>query len=289
MQAKQARIETVLDNTLSQQSAGEGSLQLLDAMRYATLNGGKRLRALLVYAVGDAFQVDEVQLDFPACAVEMIHAYSLVHDDMPAMDDDDLRRGKPSCHKAYDEATALLTGDALQSMAFATLSDTPVSAEQRIQMVNNLAMSSGHAGMAGGQAIDLESVGQQLDLNQLETMHRLKTAALIQSSVQLPAILSGDADTAILGQLADYGLAIGLAFQIQDDILDVTSDTQTLGKIQGADDALNKPTYPALLGLTTAQDKAHDLIQQAFSILEALPHDTTLLAELTDFIVNRRH
>lgn len=288
MQQHQQRIETVLDNRLSKQEQ-HTSEQLLEAMRYSTLNGGKRLRALLVYATGEALNAELTALDAPASAVEMIHAYSLVHDDMPIMDDDDLRRGQATCHKAYDEATALLVGDALQTLAFETLCDEELTAIQQSQMVKTLAQRSGVFGMAGGQAIDLESVGKELDVSELQTMHELKTGALIRASVRLGALTSTVANDAILAKLDRYAWCIGLAFQVQDDVLDVIADTDTLGKTQGADIALNKPTYPALIGLNAAKQKAFDLIDDALAQLEELPYDTQILANLANFVVQRTH
>lgn len=288
MQQHQQRIETVLDNRLSKQEQ-HTSAQLLEAMRYSTLNGGKRLRALLVYATGEALNADLTALDAPASAVEMIHAYSLVHDDMPIMDDDDLRRGQATCHKAYDEATALLVGDALQTLAFETLCDEELTAIQQSQMVKTLAQRSGVFGMAGGQAIDLESVGKELDVSELQTMHELKTGALIRASVRLGALTSTVANDTILAKLDRYAWCIGLAFQVQDDVLDVIADTDTLGKTQGADIALNKPTYPALIGLDAAKQKAVDLIDDALAQLEELPYDTQMLANLANFVVQRTH
>lgn len=289
MQSRQQRVELALDKQLAPTSSAIPTSQLLDAMRYSTLNGGKRLRALLVYAAGEALGVALELLDSPACAVEMIHAYSLVHDDMPAMDNDDLRRGKPTCHKAYGEAIALLTGDSLQSLAFETLCDTRFTAQQQIDMVKVVAQHSGVLGMAGGQAVDLESVGRQLDLNSLQIMHELKTGALIQASVLLGALSSPDTPKQILNPLSEYALAIGLAFQVQDDVLDVVANTDTLGKTQGADIALNKPTYPSLMGLAPAQQKASDLIEHSLAILADLPYDTRALAALAHFVVQRQH
>jgi geranylgeranyl pyrophosphate synthase len=288
MQQYQNRIEKALDDRLTKQER-HTSEQLLEAMRYSTLNGGKRLRALLVYATGEALGVDLKKLDAPASAVEMVHAYSLVHDDMPIMDDDDLRRGQATCHKAYDEATALLVGDALQTLAFETLCDDLLTPLQQSQMVKALAQRSGAFGMAGGQAIDLESVGKALDVNELQTMHELKTGALIRASVRLGALASTSADETVLAKLDHYAWCIGLAFQVQDDVLDVTADTDTLGKTQGADIALNKPTYPALLGLSTAKQKALDLIDDALAQLEELPYETHMLANLASFVVQRTH
>ncbi|MFW5446750.1 MAG: (2E,6E)-farnesyl diphosphate synthase [Methylophagaceae bacterium] len=288
MQDRQQRIEHALSNRLPQTN-DLSSAKLIEAMRYATLNGGKRLRALLVYATGEALEVDLELLDAPASAVEMIHAYSLVHDDMPIMDDDDLRRGRPTCHKAYGDATALLVGDALQTASFESLCGNTISATQKINMVKVLAQHSGALGMAGGQSIDLESVGQSLDLAELQGMHELKTGALIRASVHLGALALHDVSDATLTKLDHYAHCIGLAFQVQDDVLDVTSTTETLGKAQGADIALNKPTYPALLGLEAAQQKATDLIDQALAALNDLPYNTETLAALAQFVVQRKN
>jgi len=288
MQAHQAQIEIVLEKRLITQDQ-PGSPRLVEAMRYATLGGGKRLRALLVYATGEAMGANSAALDAAAAAVEMIHAYSLVHDDMPIMDDDDLRRGRPTCHIAFDEATALLVGDALQTLAFETLCDNELAAEQQIKMVKRLAQASGAFGMAGGQAVDLESVGKKLDLNALQSMHKLKTGALIRASVALGALASTNCDEESLQRLERYADCVGLAFQVQDDVLDVIADTETLGKAQGADIALNKPTYPALLGLEKAQQKAVALIEKALGQLAELTFDTQALAALAQFVVKRSH
>jgi len=288
MQARQAQIEIVLDKRLSGDLQNT-SQRLVEAMRYATLGGGKRLRALLVYATGEAMGASPAALDSAAAAVEMIHAYSLVHDDMPVMDDDDLRRGRPTCHKAFDEATALLVGDALQTLAFETLTETQLQASQQIKMVKRLAQASGAFGMAGGQAIDLESVGKKLDIDALQSMHKLKTGALIRASVALGALAADDCHADTLKHLERYADCIGLAFQVQDDVLDVIADTETLGKTQGADIALNKPTYPALLGLEKAQQKAVALIEKALGQLAELSFDTQTLAALAQFVVKRSH
>jgi len=287
----QTRIEKMLSSRLPEKNSTTNhiSQRLAEAMRYSTLNGGKRLRALLVYATGKALGAKLEQLDSPASAVELIHAYSLVHDDMPIMDDDDLRRGRPTCHKAYDNATALLVGDALQSLAFGMLCDNDISPSKQSQMVKELACRSGVFGMAGGQAIDLESVGETLTLDSLQAMHELKTGALIRASVKLGALTSPNSDKNTLKILDNYACCIGLAFQVQDDVLDVVSDTDTLGKTQGADIALNKPTYPALLGLQQAQKKANDLINAALEELNNLPYDTQILAELAQFVVQRKN
>lgn len=260
-------------------------------MRYATLNGGKRIRACLVYAAGAALDTPETLLDSPACAVELIHAYSLVHDDLPCMDDDDLRRGKPTCHRAYDEATALLVGDALQSLAFEILSGDPalaVEPAQRVQMIAVLAHASGSRGMAGGQAIDLAAVGHKLSESELEDMHRRKTGALIRSAVLLGALAKGQTDSEGWRALDTYAQCIGLAFQITDDILDVEGDANTLGKTPGADEALNKPTYPAVLGLEQAKVKRTALTQAALAALAPLGEKGKLLTTLARFVIERK-
>jgi len=289
MHQRQSRIEKVLSELLPDHdnTAGKTSSELVEAMRYSTLNGGKRLRALLVYATGEALNADLNLLDTPASSVEMIHAYSLVHDDMPIMDNDDLRRGRPTCHKAFSETTALLVGDALQSLAFETLCDDQLSPVQQSQMVKILAHHSGVFGMAGGQAIDLESVGETLNLQALQSMHELKTGALIRASVKLGALASTQVNNDILATLDNYAYCIGLAFQVQDDVLDVITDTDTLGKTQGSDIALNKPTYPALLGLQTAQQKAIDLIDESLAELDHLSCDTQVLTALAQYVIKR--
>lgn len=291
MQQRQTRIENALSMRLpnTTDDSVKTSAQLINAMRYSTLDGGKRLRALLVYATGEALGSNLDMLDAPASAVEMIHAYSLVHDDMPIMDNDDLRRGRPTCHKKFDDATALLVGDALQSLAFEILCDDMLLPLQQTQMVKTLAQQSGVSGMAGGQAIDLESVGKTLNIDDLQDMHELKTGALIRASVRLGALSSSQIDETILAKLDIYAFCIGLAFQVQDDVLDVIADTDTLGKMQGADIALNKPTYPALLGLDSAQKKASDLIDNALFELDGLPYNTEILEALAHFVVDRSH
>jgi len=264
--------------------------RLHKAMRYAVLQGGKRLRPLLVYLTGQTLNIPQSQLDAPACALELIHAYSLVHDDLPAMDDDDLRRGKPTCHKAFDEATAILVGDALQTLAFQTLSRAPkLSAKQRLNMIESLSIAAGSRGMVGGQALDMDAVGKQLNLVELENMHLHKTGALISASVQL-AIHAAEKISPNQSQaLLHYAHCIGLAFQIQDDVLDETSDTETLGKTQGADKALNKPTYPALLGLSEARERATNLVNDALSSLQDFDHKKTApLRWLANYIIHRR-
>jgi len=266
--------------------------RLYQAMRYSLFNGGKRVRPLLVYAACEALGGEPERANAAACAVELIHAYSLVHDDLPAMDDDDLRRGQPTTHIAFDEACAILAGDGLQSLAFEVLADAthnPHGAELRLAMVSTLARAAGPAGMVGGQAIDLGSVGQQLDQGALEIMHRHKTGALIEASVQLGALASGQADEHALKALHTYARAIGLAFQVQDDILDVESDTATLGKTQGKDQAHDKPTYPALLGLDAAKAYALELRDQALHALRPFDQAAEPLRELARYIVERRN
>ena len=266
--------------------------RLYEAMRYSVMNGGKRVRPLLAYAACEALGAAAEQANGAACAVELIHAYSLVHDDLPAMDDDDLRRGQPTTHKAFDEACAILAGDGLQSLAFSTLLDPQLNtldAETRLRMVAGLALAAGPAGMVGGQAIDLGSVGIKLDQTALEFMHRHKTGALIEASVELGALASGHASADDLQALNLYARAIGLAFQVQDDILDVESDTATLGKRQGADIARDKPTYPALMWLQGAKDYALELRDQALNALKSFDTTADPLRALARYIVERRH
>ncbi len=266
--------------------------RLHDAMRYSTLDGGKRMRPMLTYSAGKALGIVPDVLDGPACAVEMIHVYSLIHDDLPAMDDDDLRRGKATSHIAYDEATAILAGDALQALAFQTLANDRTmnaSAESRIQMINALTKASGSLGMVGGQAIDLESVGKKLTLPELENMHIHKTGALIRVAVQLATLSRPDLDSAVARKLDHYAKCIGLSFQVKDDILDEESDTATLGKTQGKDQDNDKPTYPALLGLAGAKQKAQDLHEQAVESLAGFGAEADLLRDLSLYIIQRDH
>lgn len=280
------RVEAALSRWVcSKAPAGLG-----DAMRYAVLDGGKRLRPLLVLAASEAVSgLDEAALR-AACSVELIHAYSLVHDDMPCMDNDVLRRGKPTVHVQFGEAQALLAGDALQALAFGLLTpehDVPPALQALLCRL--LARAAGADGMAGGQAIDLASVGIALDEDQLRTMHRLKTGALLQASVVMGASC-GTADSGALASLSQYGAAVGLAFQVVDDILDVTADSATLGKTAGKDAASDKPTYVSLLGLDRARSYADELLAEAHAALAAshLP-DTRALAALADMVVNRSH
>ena len=277
------RVHAMLDRVLPR--ATESPQRLHEAMRYAVLNGGKRVRAVLVIATGETLRADAARLEPAACAVELIHAYSLVHDDLPSMDDDDLRRGVPTCHRAFGEATALLAGDALQSLAFETLAHAP--APDTGELVRTLARASSSRGMAGGQAIDLEAVGRVLTLDQLERMHLLKTGALIRASVRLGALCAGARDPDILDRLDEYARCIGLAFQIRDDVLDVEGETETLGKKQGADTALDKPTYPAILGLEASKAHARALHERASERLAPFGRDADFLCALSEFIVNR--
>ncbi|WP_030140449.1 MULTISPECIES: (2E,6E)-farnesyl diphosphate synthase [Pseudomonas] len=287
--SSQARVNAALDTLFSAPSPELA--RLYEAMRYSVMNGGKRVRPLLAYAACEALGGAAEQANGAACAVELIHAYSLVHDDLPAMDDDDLRRGQPTTHKKFDEACAILAGDGLQSLAFSALLDPTLSdcpAQVRLDMVSALALAAGPAGMVGGQAIDLGSVGLKLDQDALEYMHRHKTGALIEASVKLGALASGRATPAQLQALQIYARAIGLAFQVQDDILDVESDTQTLGKRQGADIARDKPTYPALLGLDAAKAYALELRDQALAALRPFDAAAEPLRDLARYIVERR-
>lgn len=285
----QARTENTLNHWLPKPDTSPQMLH--QAMRHSALDGGKRVRPFLVYSTGSALGVTLEQLDGPAAAVELIHVYSLIHDDLPAMDDDDLRRGKPTCHKAFDEASAILAGDAIQSLAFHVLAHDPhiqIGAERRLEMIDNLAIASGSRGMAGGQAIDLESVGKQLDLPALENMHIHKTGALIRVSVMLGALSCPSINEEQLKHFNHYAKCIGLAFQIQDDILDIEGDTETLGKPQGSDLASNKPTYPALLGMEGAKQRAQELYQEALDSLSGLDEKADPLRWMAHYIVSRR-
>jgi geranylgeranyl pyrophosphate synthase len=282
------RIERVLEECLALPDSGTARLR--EAMQYSTLGGGKRLRPILVYLTGESLGAPLAELDSPAAAVELIHVYSLVHDDLPAMDDDDLRRGRPTCHRAYDEATAILVGDALQALAFAMLADETKGHQDpaaRLAMIRTLAQASGTSGMAGGQAVDLAAVGQNLTIDDIENMHRRKTGALIQGSVLLGAFAAGIADGPRLEALRTFGAEIGLAFQIQDDILDVEGDSSLLGKTTGADAAHNKPTYPSTAGLPASRDRARQLRDAAIGTLRPLGASGTALADLAHFVVSR--
>ena len=289
MRAYQSRVQAVLDAALP--AADLAPQRLHAAQRYAVLGGGKRLRPLLVYFTGEALNISAALLDAPAAAVELIHSYSLVHDDLPAMDDDDLRRGQPTTHRAFDEATAILAGDALQVLAFSLLSRDPtagVGVEARLKMIQILADASGTAGMAGGQALDLAAVGRALTLEQLEAMHRLKTGALIRASVLMAATCAPDLRADAWDALEGYSQDIGLAFQIQDDILDIEGNTEEIGKTSGADAARAKPTYPSVLGLEAAKHRARELRQRASERLVPLGEQAGVLDWLASYVIERR-
>jgi geranylgeranyl pyrophosphate synthase len=265
--------------------------RLHEALRYCVLGGGKRVRPALVYATAAALDMNEAEVDGAACAVELIHAYSLVHDDLPAMDDDDLRRGRPTCHRAFDEATAILVGDALQVLAFETLASgpgLPSDARIRLKLVNLLAAASGTGGMAGGQALDLAATGRQLSATEVEQMHTLKTGALIRASVMMAAACA-QIGGAVERALAEYADAVGLAFQIQDDLLDIEGDERLLGKTTGSDKAANKPTYPSVAGTEAARRRMHELHARALSVLGVPGLRPAPLVSLSDWLVLRRH
>ena len=287
MSGVQAEVEDALCDFLP--AAHLVPAKLHEAMRYTVLGGGKRVRPLLVYASGALFGADPQALARAACALEMIHAYSLVHDDMPCMDDDALRRGKPTVHVAYDEATALLVGDALQAQAFAVLAGSDTLPPARlVGMLRLLAEAAGSGGMCGGQAIDLDSVGLALNLEQLERMHQLKTGALLRASVLLGALCGKELSAVELEGLKAYALAIGLAFQVVDDILDATADSATLGKTAGKDAADNKPTYVSILGLEESKELAQKLRRDAIDALSPFGEQALRLRELADLIVQRK-
>lgn len=284
-----SRANQALDQRLPAADLHPGDLH--QAMRYAVLGGGKRIRPVLVYSAGAAVGAMLEALDGPACAVEFIHAYSLIHDDLPAMDNDELRHGRPTCHRAFGEALAILAGDALQALAFQVLSQDPAMISDsviRMRMLGLLAQAAGSRGLVGGQAIDLAAVGRDdLTLAELENMHIHKTGALIRASVLLGAFSRPEVEPTVLERLDHYAKCIGLAFQIRDDILDVVGDTATLGKTQGVDRALNKPTYPALLGLDGAREHARALHQEALASLESLGSEADPLRWLATYIVER--
>jgi farnesyl diphosphate synthase len=284
----QAQVDNALDKNLP--AAGRDPVRLHTAMRYAVLGPGKRIRPVLVYATGQAFGTPLDELDASAVAVELIHAYSLIHDDLPAMDDDDLRRGRATCHKKFDEATAILAGDALQAQAFAVIAEcknSTVAPARRIEMLRELAHASGSEGMAGGQAMDLAAVGSQLSLAELEKMHIHKTGALIRASVRLGYLASKIDDVEVAERLDRYARCVGLAFQVHDDILDVEGETSVIGKPQGSDSNQNKPTYPNILGMEEAKKTAQALCDEAISSLETLGSTASTLRQLADYIVNR--
>jgi farnesyl diphosphate synthase len=291
LQALRQRSDRALLNYIAPLPFSDG--RMVEAMRHGALLGGKRLRPCLVYTTGQMFGLSLNNLDAPAAAVECIHAYSLIHDDLPAMDDDDLRRGQPTCHIKFGEANAILAGDALQTLAFSILADAEmpdVALRDRLAMISELATASGVAGMCGGQSLDLEAEGKHVDLQALEQIHRHKTGALIRAAVRLGALAAGEPGRAALPLLDRYAAAIGLAFQVQDDILDVVGETEKIGKRQGSDQQLGKSTYPALLGLDSAKLKAWDLYQEALAALASLAtqsYNTAPLRALASFIIER--
>jgi geranylgeranyl pyrophosphate synthase len=290
LQAWQARMESALAARLPGPDVVPGRLH--EAMRYTVLGGGKRIRPALLFAAARAVGRSEDEVEAAACAIELIHVYSLVHDDLPAMDDDDLRRGRPTCHKAYDEATAVLVGDALQTLAFHVLARDPAlpaSPAVRLRLVELLADASGSFGMAGGQAIDLAVQGKQLNLAQVEEMHSRKTGALIRVSVMMAAACAPSLDSTLQEALAGYAAPIGLAFQIQDDLLDVLGDASTLGKATGADSERSKPTYPSVMGIAASQERVRLLHAQALQSLAPLGARAQLLRSLADWLLSRHY
>ncbi|KND59252.1 Octaprenyl diphosphate synthase / Dimethylallyltransferase / (2E,6E)-farnesyl diphosphate synthase / Geranylgeranyl pyrophosphate synthetase [Candidatus Burkholderia verschuerenii] len=287
MRATLDRVETALEHYLPGTDIAPARLH--EAMRYAVLGGGKRVRPLLCHAAGELTGASAHAVEAASCALEMIHVYSLVHDDMPAMDDDALRRGKPTVHIQYDEATALLVGDALQSQAFVALTaeGNGLSDAQQAALVRELAVASGSVGMAGGQAIDLESVGRKLTRPELETMHRKKTGALLRASVRMGALAGTTPGADALAALDQYAAAVGLAFQVVDDILDVTADSATLGKTAGKDAQNDKPTYVSIIGLDASRELAAQLGRDAHAAIAPFGARGQRLAELADLVVNR--
>ena len=286
----QQRINHFLEQQLSSLEINDDKLH--QAMSYGLLIGGKRIRPYLVYITGEALGVELSDLDGIAGALECIHAYSLIHDDLPAMDDDDLRRGQPTCHKAFDEATAILAGDSLQTLAFDILANHTFSQAvqpKQIKLIQRLISASGYQGMCGGQALDLAATNKTINLTQLETLHSLKTGALLEASVLMVADCVKNISPENKQALKEYAQLVGLAYQVQDDIIDITSTQEELGKPSGSDLASNKSTYPALLGLQGAQQKAENLFQQALQALASLPYNTQSLAEFATFIIKRSH
>jgi farnesyl diphosphate synthase len=289
-QQAHARVDELLSLYIA--NFDESAPQLKKAMEYALLSGGKRVRPFLVYATGEMLGADPQALDAAALSIECIHAFSLVHDDLPAMDDDDIRRGRPTCHIQFDEATAILAGDALQTLAFEILCIAPMSPadeKHRINLVKQLAAASGYQGMCGGQAMDLAATDQTIDQTQLQLLHSKKTGALLKIAISMAYTLAPNVSEESRAQLDQFADCIGLAFQVKDDILDVVSDTETLGKPQGSDEALNKSTYPSLLGLTGAQNYLVKLEQQALHALDSLPYNSGILRSFIDYNTQRNH
>ena len=279
------RVSAKLESVLPGDEVRPGHLH--EAMRYAVFNGGKRVRPLLVYATGECLDVPETLLDAPAAAIELIHAFSLVHDDLPAMDDDDLRRGKPTVHRKYDEATAILAADAMQPLAFAVLADMQgVPADARVQLVRLVADACGSIGMTGGQSIDLRAEGRSLSADELEDMYAKKTGALIHASVMSACVIAPGIDPETSSALDRFGRAIGVAFQIRDDLLDVEGRTEVIGKPAGSDARLNKATYPGILGVEASRKRCDELLKEGLGFLDGLPR-TASLTWLARFIVDR--
>lgn len=287
MLERQSRVETALEKLLP--GVDHAPARLHSAMRYAVLGGGKRVRPLLAYAAGELVGADCARVDIAACAVELIHAYSLVHDDLPCMDDDELRRGKPTVHVEFDEATALLVGDSLQSLAFQALSEQALSADpqRQLKMVTTLAGAVGSRGMAGGQAIDLESIGKRLSVPELEFMHVHKTGALIRASVLLGALCADATDETDLDALDRFAKVAGLGFQLVDDVLDAESSTATLGKTVGKDASDNKPTYVSVLGAEQSRTLATEMYGESLAVLDSLPQGGARLRDIARFIFHR--
>jgi geranylgeranyl pyrophosphate synthase len=281
-----ARVADALDAALP--PANEAPKRLHDAMRYAVFNGGKRVRPLLVYATGECLGLREALLDAPAAAIELIHAFSLVHDDLPAMDDDDIRRGKPTLHRQFDEATAILAADALQPLAFSVLAAIPdVPAQTRVRLVGLVADAAGSIGMTGGQSMDLAAEGRSLSAEQIEHMYSLKTGALIHAAVASASLLAENLDDDRASALEAFGRTIGIAFQIKDDILDVEGETEVIGKQSGADQRLGKATYPGLVGVDEARARCGSLLRSALEQLDDFGDDADSLRWLARFIVER--
>lgn len=290
LQRCQNRVESRLQAVFEGMSPEDTTPNLVRALQYACLGGGKRIRPVLVYGTCQVLGIDLERADNAACAVELVHCYSLVHDDLPSMDDDDMRRGKPSLHKAFDEATAILAGDALQSLAFELLSrDNGVTATNRLRMVETLSRAIGAEGMVAGQDLDFSASGQKREESQLAKLHGLKTGALIRACLTLGALGKDEVDDNALAALDEYGRHIGLAFQVQDDILDVVANTESLGKPQGSDQVHDKPTYVSILGLEAALVKASELTDQAHKALLALPGEAEILHDLATYITARSH
>jgi farnesyl diphosphate synthase len=288
LEAYQKRVNNFLTKKIEQLSCNDP--KLLEAMKYGLLIGGKRMRPYLAYITGEATGANANDIDGIAAALECIHAYSLLHDDLPAMDDDDLRRGKPTCHKAFDEATAILAGDSLQTLAFDILANHSFSEHlqaKRIKFVQQLVSASGYQGMCGGQALDLAATNKSISLEDLQGLHSLKTGALLEASVLMAAQCSETITEQDTAHLKKFAQLVGLAYQVRDDIIDITSTEEELGKPAGSDVAANKSTYPALLGLQGAQQKADDLYHEALQALSTLPYNTESLANFATFIVKR--